>query len=95
MSNHNHNHSCNCNHANVKYCKSCRVCHCLDCNQEWSPRSYYTPYWGGNSYLGNTILTGATGGTTVSLTSGTTMNGEGTVQANYQTAEPCKHGDKE
>ena len=39
-----------CTHEDVKYCKTCNVCHCLECNQEWviQSRSYYPyqyPYW--------------------------------------------------
>jgi len=46
---HSHHH-CECDHSNVKYCKTCKVVHCLECNQEW--RTFYNynyntyPYWG-------------------------------------------------
>lgn len=43
MSKHNH-HSCSCDHTDVKYCNTCKIIHCLDCNQEWSPRISYYPY---------------------------------------------------
>lgn len=48
-----HKHNCECSHENVKYCQTCKVCHCLECNQEWSVTpvyryTYYNyPYSGG------------------------------------------------
>jgi hypothetical protein len=43
---HNHNHSCSCDHENVKFCKTCRLVHCLDCKTEWTTKPNY--YWYGN-----------------------------------------------
>lgn len=43
-----HNHSCECEHKEVRYCKKCKVVHCLGCNQEWSPKGIWTwtqPYY--------------------------------------------------
>lgn len=42
MSKHTHKHSCECEHENVKFCKQCKVVHCLDCNMEWGG---YKVYW--------------------------------------------------
>ncbi len=47
---HNHKHTCECEHENVRYCKRCKVIHCLDCNKEWSEKvtwtySYTPNYW--------------------------------------------------
>lgn len=43
-------HSCSCKHEDVKYCRTCAVVHCLDCNQEWTAKGAYTwtPYTYGN-----------------------------------------------
>lgn len=61
---HAHAHTCICSHEDLRFCKVCKVVHCLGCNQEWVTRTqgywYNTnPYnypWsttiGGNSYLG-------------------------------------------
>jgi hypothetical protein len=57
-------HKCACEHENVSYCKTCKVCHCADCNQEWSAKGLtwqYYPYYQGTytngfgNQLGNTI----------------------------------------
>jgi hypothetical protein len=40
-------HSCSCPHEHVKFCATCKVVHCEECNQEWSPKMYYyynTPF---------------------------------------------------
>lgn len=37
-------HSCECKHKEVKYCSTCRVVHCLDCNMEWAPKSKMSLY---------------------------------------------------
>jgi hypothetical protein len=43
--NHDHaTHRCNCDHADVKYCRTCRIVHCLDCKQEWGSHSYAWTY---------------------------------------------------
>lgn len=65
MTKHAHNHSCTCDHSDLRFCKTCRVVHCLGCNAEWVTRTQgywhntYPGYWnytlGGNSYLGNTL----------------------------------------
>ncbi len=55
---HSHNHHCACKHENVKFCPTCKVVHCLDCNYEWVTKSvgnwYYPNYWVG---YGNGTLT--------------------------------------
>lgn len=58
-------HSCSCPHEQVEYCKTCRVVHCKDCNQEWVTKTVnywqYTPTYYGNSEptitFGNVNLT--------------------------------------
>ena len=32
-----------CAHDEVKYCKTCQVCHCLNCAKEWTNQPQY--YW--------------------------------------------------
>lgn len=95
---HNHEqHSCSCEHTAVKHCNTCKVIHCLDCNQEWSPRQSLTwatsyplyPYYSG--YRSNNLLT--TGGALLQSSQNTgdaKSYGEDTV--NYQSATTCGHG---
>jgi hypothetical protein len=47
MGKHEHKHSCECSHESVKFCRTCKVVHCLGCNQEWGLRvqSYYQYPW--------------------------------------------------
>lgn len=47
---HNHKHSCSCDHKNVKYCSTCQVVHCLDCNQEWTKRNTWNWTVGTTTY---------------------------------------------
>ncbi len=57
MSKHDHKHSCECSHESVKYCKTCKIVHCADCNLEWSQRPTYTygsPWYQG--YLGSSAI---------------------------------------
>ena len=51
-------HNCDCKHENVKYCSTCRVVHCLDCNQEWSPKSQYAWQWNPYVYYKGNALGG-------------------------------------
>lgn len=80
---HNHNHNCSCDHERVKFCKTCRIVHCQDCNQEWTYKvtqwTYTQPYW---QHLPNT------GGLTYRLND---------LQASAPTVEltsTCSHGGK-
>jgi hypothetical protein len=41
--NHKH-HSCKCKHENVRYCSTCYLVHCLDCNMEWGQKTSYWQY---------------------------------------------------
>ncbi len=90
---HKHNHSCTCDHERVKHCKTCKVIHCLDCNQEWTPRSLqfnwtYSPYYsaGGTTYGGLTYRTAEFRSTddnvtqTLTATSACNHGGSGAVQ---------------
>lgn len=49
----NHQHHNHCSHDSVRYCKVCRIVHCLDCTQEWGPKTNYT--WGYTPWYGNTL----------------------------------------
>jgi hypothetical protein len=65
---HDH-HRCECKHERVRYCARCRVCHCLDCSQEWGASYTYTaPYW-------NTWGTLTVGGTSSGCITGSACNG--------------------
>lgn len=63
-------HNCKCDHSNVKFCSSCQLVHCLDCNKEWrytNGYSYYTYLGNGYGYNNNTI----------SVSSGSLLGGAG------------------
>lgn len=53
-------HSCSCKHENVKYCATCRVVHCEDCNMEWSQKvnNWYPIYYNAGGYGSNAIPAG-------------------------------------
>jgi hypothetical protein len=55
-------HSCSCPHESVKFCSTCKLVHCEDCNQEWVTRTTNT--WGyqclGNTYTSGTRSLGST-----------------------------------
>ncbi len=60
---HDH-HRCECKHERVKYCPKCRVCHCLDCKQEW--REYPTWTYTTGTYLGGQTVASGTMNTSLS-----------------------------
>lgn len=51
-------HSCKCEHEDVKFCKTCQIVHCLDCNKEWRQSTmWYNPYYlGGSGYIYNNAI---------------------------------------
>lgn len=77
-------HNCDCIHDDVKYCKTCKVVHCLDCNQEWGAKYTWSyqqgyPWYYTNTIGGGNLQGGSYGGSTGSLplggAGGTTVNG--------------------
>lgn len=91
-------HNCTCNHENVSYCKTCKVCHCADCNQEWRVSGPYNPYyWGQGLQTTGTVYTNGLNtpqlGNTI-LYKGTTSVGEPTNEfktPDNQYNTQCKH----
>ena len=90
-----HNHSCECEHANVQYCKKCKVVHCLDCNMEWKAYPSYPynypynyPYWQYGQYnYPNGVYNSQ-------LTAGGSSAGQASTISNQMqaTVAACNHG---
>lgn len=36
-----HDHGKECQHAELKFCRDCKVPHCLSCGKEWREQSYW------------------------------------------------------
>lgn len=76
-----HSHSCSCEHKEVRFCKDCKVVHCLDCKQEWSNVPCTRPhYWGGYSTVYANYPSGA--GQCVDLTPTVTCTSHATAGEN-------------
>lgn len=84
-------HNCTCNHENVSYCKTCKVCHCADCNQEWRVAGTYNPYYWGQTYytngLNTPVLTSGQLGNTIQYKTTPTALVEPTIS----TTTTCRH----
>lgn len=84
-----HKHSCACEHEAVKYCKTCRIVHCEDCNQEWTAKGYYNPWYYNNGYLAQETITTGTADLSPKITWGDNQN---ILNDGHETL--CKHETK-
>ena len=88
-----HNHRCVCEHEQVRFCKQCKVVHCLDCNKEWRDYNWTSPYWyyGNYTYYSSQIRGAIQGSSKGYLQQLTTTLDKADTQNPHLTTTACDH----